>query len=223
MKLDQIYDNNISIIIGSVKIMLTIIDYGSGNLKSINNGFTKIGVKAKVSSSIKEMKDAESLVLPGVGAFGNAMNGLVKYESVIKEHIDEGKPFLGICLGLQVLFTSSDESPDITGLNIFKGKVLHFPDFIKEKGLKIPQMGWNQLEIKNKCPLLAGVGSDYMYFVHSYYVKPDDEKIIAATVKYGFDVPAAICKDNIFATQFHPEKSGKKGLQILKNFIEFSK
>lgn len=200
--------------------MLTIIDYGSGNLKSMKNGFKKIGIKANVSSSLKEMKDAEALVLPGVGAFGNAMKGLRDYESVIKEHIENGKPFLGVCLGLQVLFTSSEESPDVGGLDLFRGEVCQFPHSLKEQGLKIPQMGWNQLEIKNDCPLLTGVRSDYMYFVHSYYVKPEDEKIISATVNYGIDVPAAVCKNNIFATQFHPEKSGKKGLQILKNFID---
>jgi imidazole glycerol-phosphate synthase subunit HisH len=200
--------------------MITIIDYGSGNLKSIKNGFKKINAEAIVSSSLKDINDAEALVLPGVGSFGTAMENLNKYKESIKKHIDLNKPFLGICLGLQVLFTSSEETPEIPGLNIFKGEVLHFPDSLKSQGLKIPQMGWNQLEIKNKCPVLDSIGEDFMYFVHSYYVNPEDKNIIAATVNYGIDVPAVICSDNIFATQFHPEKSGEKGLQILKNFVK---
>jgi glutamine amidotransferase len=200
--------------------MITIIDYGSGNLKSIKNGFSKIGAAATVSSSVREINDAEALVLPGVGAFGNAMQNLSEYENSIKAHINEGKPFLGVCLGLQVLFSYSEECEGVNGLGIFDGEVVHFPDSIKEDGLKIPQMGWNQLEIATECPILKGVGSDFMYFVHSYYVKPEDKKIITATVNYGIDVPAVVWKDNIFATQFHPEKSGEKGLQILKNFVE---
>lgn len=200
--------------------MITIIDYGSGNLKSIKNGFSKIGADATVSSSVSEINDAEALVLPGVGAFGNAMQNLSKYENSIKAHITEGKPFLGVCLGLQVLFSYSEESEGVTGLGIFEGEVVQFPDSIKEEGLKIPQIGWNQLEIGTECPILKGVSSDFMYFVHSYYVKPEDKKIITATVNYGIDVPAVVCKDNVFATQFHPEKSGEKGLQILKNFVE---
>lgn len=200
--------------------MITIIDYGSGNLKSIKNGFSKIGANATVSSSVREINDAEALVLPGVGAFGNAMQNISEYENSIKAHINKGKPFLGVCLGLQVLFSYSEESEGVNGLGIFDGEVVQFPDSIKQDGLKIPQMGWNQLEISTECPILKGVGSDFMYFVHSYYVKPEDKKIITATVNYGIDVPAVIWKDNIFATQFHPEKSGEKGLQILKNFVE---
>jgi imidazole glycerol-phosphate synthase subunit HisH len=203
--------------------MITIIDYGSGNLKSIKNGFTKIGTSTNISSSIKEIKNAEALVLPGVGAFGNAMEGVASYQDAIHDHVNEGKPFLGICLGLQILFSRSEESPDTTGLSIIEGNVLHFPDSIRESGLKIPQMGWNQLQICEECPILNGIGSDYMYFVHSYYVAPDDPNVIAATVDYGIDVPAVIWKDNVYATQFHPEKSGDKGLQILKNFVELIK
>ena len=199
--------------------MITIIDYGSGNLKSIKNGFSKIGADARVSSSVMEIENAEALVLPGVGAFGNAMKNLRGYENSIKAHINEEKPFLGVCLGLQVLFSFSEESEDVNGLGIFDGDVVQFPDSIKEEGLKIPQMGWNQLEIESGCPILKGVKNDFMYFVHSYYVKPKDKKIIAATVNYGIDVPAVVCKDNIFATQFHPEKSGEIGLQILRNFV----
>ncbi|MDD3985435.1 MAG: imidazole glycerol phosphate synthase subunit HisH [Methanobacterium sp.] len=200
--------------------MIAIIDYGSGNLKSIKNGFSKICTEAVISSSIKELNDADALVLPGVGAFGNAIENLKGYENSIYNHIDDGKPFLGICLGLQILFTSSEESPGISGLDIFKGKVLKFPNSIKTHGFKIPHMGWNQLNISDNCPILNGVGNDFMYFVHSYYVDPDDKKIITATVDYGIDVPAVVCLENIFATQFHPEKSGNNGLRILKNFVE---
>lgn len=200
--------------------MITIIDYGSGNLKSIKNGFSRIGVEASVSRDVREMENADALILPGVGAFGNAMENLKSYEPTIHQHIESGKPFLGVCLGLQVLFTKSQESKGVEGLKVFEGDVLRFPDSLKEEGLKIPHMGWNNLQIQNECPLLRGVGSEYMYFVHSYYVQPEDERIIAATVDYGVEVPAVVCQDNIFATQFHPEKSGAKGLQILKNFLK---
>jgi len=194
--------------------MIVIIDYGSGNLKSIKNGFSKIGEETIVSQDVHEMENANALILPGVGSFGTAMEHLERYKWIIHDHINDGKPFLGICLGLQVLFTKSEESEGVKGLNVLKGEVLRLP-----KGLKTPHMGWNNLEIKNKCSLLDGIGNDYMYFVHSYYVKPEDENIIAATTAYGIDIPAAICKDNVFATQFHPEKSGEKGLNILKNFV----
>lgn len=200
--------------------MITIIDYGSGNLKSIKNGFKRINTEVIVSSSLKEINDAEALVLPGVGAFGTAMKNLDKYKDSISNHINSNKPFLGICLGLQVLFTSSEETPDIQGLDIFKGEVLNFPDSLKLQGLKIPQMGWNQLKIRNKCAILEGINDDFMYFVHSFYVNPYEKDIIAATVDYGIDVPAVVCRKNIFATQFHPEKSGEKGLQILENFVK---
>lgn len=200
--------------------MITILDYGSGNLKSIKNGFSKIGTDSKVTSSIKEIKDADALVLPGVGAFGNAMKSVAAYKDVVQEHVDDHKPFLGVCLGLQILFTNSAESPDVLGLDLIKGRVLHFPDSIRKNGLKIPQMGWNKLEIRNKCSILKDIGPEFMYFVHSYYVVPEDSTVIAATVDYGIDVPAVVCKDNIYATQFHPEKSGDKGLEILKNFVD---
>lgn len=196
--------------------MIVIINYGSGNLKSIKNGFTKIGEKTVVSQDIHEMEKADALVLPGVGAFGTAMGHLESYKDIIHEHINDGKPFLGVCLGLQVLFTKSQENKGIKGLDVLKGEVVKIP----EKGLKIPHMGWNNLKIVNECPILDGIGNDYMYFVHSYYAKPDDEDIIAATTNYGTDLTAAVCRDNVFATQFHPEKSGEIGLNILKNFIK---
>jgi len=195
--------------------MIIIINYGSGNLKSIKNGFSKIGQDTIISDDIYQMEKADTLILPGVGAFGNAMEQLQKYKDVILEHINSGKPFLGVCLGQQILFTKSEESIGIKGLDVLKGEVVRF-----DEGLKIPHMGWNNLEIKNECILFEDVGNEFMYFVHSYYVKPEDENIIAATTNYGVDFPAAICKDNVFATQFHPEKSGEMGLKILKNFVK---
>jgi len=200
--------------------MITIIDYGSGNLKSIKNGFTKIGVETRVTNDLNDLRKAEALVLPGVGAFGHTMNNLRKYGNTIHEHVDSGKPFLGICMGLQVLFTRSQESEGVEGLNIFEGEVKKFPDSLINEGFKIPHMGWNNLQIKRPCPILKDIKDDYMYFVHSYYVSPSDENIIAATTDYGVEVPAVICKDQVFATQFHPEKSGQIGLKILENFVE---
>ncbi|MBM4241873.1 MAG: imidazole glycerol phosphate synthase subunit HisH [Euryarchaeota archaeon] len=194
--------------------MISIINYGTGNLRSIKNGFSKIGVDASITDDIYEMEKADAIVLPGVGAFGRAMEHLEGFEGIIHNHINAGKPFLGVCLGLQVLFSESQESEGIRGLGVFKGQVTRLPE-----GLKIPHMGWNNLKIRRKCSILDGIGSDYMYFVHSYYVKPEDDKIIAATVDYGVDVPAVICRENVFATQFHPEKSGEVGLEILKNFV----
>jgi imidazole glycerol-phosphate synthase subunit HisH len=200
--------------------MITIIDYGSGNLKSIRNGFQRIGAEVKISEDPNEMKEAEALILPGVGAFGKAMENLSEYKDTIHNHIEEGKAFLGVCLGLQVLFSRSQESPGVNGLNIFKGDVVRFPQSLKDEGKKIPHMGWNDLQIRRKCPVLNGVGNDYMYFVHSYYVQPDNEDIVVATVDYGVKVPAVVSQDNVIATQFHPEKSGEIGLNILRNFVK---
>ncbi len=195
--------------------MIAIIDYGTGNLKSIRNGFLKVGVNATITRDPYEIKKADALILPGVGAFGRAMKYLEDYKEIIYDFIDTGKPFLGVCLGLQLLFTKSQEDEGIKGLDIFKGEVLRLPE-----GLKIPHMGWNNLKIVNECPIFDETSNDYMYFVHSYYVKPEDESIIAATTEYGIDVTAAVCKDNVFATQFHPEKSGEAGLNILRNFVK---
>jgi imidazole glycerol phosphate synthase, glutamine amidotransferase subunit len=200
--------------------MIAIIDYGSGNLKSIRNGFHRIGAQALVTKDKEELKKADVMILPGVGAFGTAMKNLKKYEDIIHQHILDEKPFLGVCLGLQVLFSKSEESPGVNGLDVFSGNVLRFPDALPADGLKIPHMGWNNLNIKLESPLLEGIGSDYMYFVHSYYVRPDDEEVVVATVDYGVEVPAVVAQDNVFATQFHPEKSGEVGLEILKNFLK---
>ncbi|MDD3753104.1 MAG: imidazole glycerol phosphate synthase subunit HisH [Methanobacterium sp.] len=200
--------------------MIAIIDYGSGNLKSIHNGFRQIGAEVLITQDKKELAKADALILPGVGAFGTAMENLSRFEKIIHQHIHDEKPFLGVCLGLQVLFGKSEESPGINGLNVLPGKVLQLPERKKNEGLKVPQMGWNSLNILKKSFLLKNIENNYMYFVHSYYVEPDDDKIVIATVNYGLDVPAIVAQDNVFATQFHPEKSGKIGLKILKNFFK---
>ena len=194
--------------------MITVIDYISGNLRSISNSFKKIGTEAIITDDSSEMANAKHLVLPGVGAFGTAMENNEPYKDVIFEHIDDGKPFLGICLALQVLLSSSEESPGVKGLDIFKGHVAKIPE-----GRKIPHMGWNQLKQVKECPILDGVDGKDFYFVHSYHAVLDDTENLSATADYGFDVTAAVSKDNVFATQFHPEKSGVPGLKILKNFV----
>jgi glutamine amidotransferase len=200
--------------------MIAIIDYGSGNLKSISNGFQQIGAEVLITQDKEELTNADALILPGVGAFGTAMQNLTKYKETIHQHINEEKPFLGVCLGLQVLFGESEENPGICGLDVLPGKVVRFPESLENGGLKVPHMGWNNLNIRKKSSLIKGIGNDYMYFVHSYYVQPDDDEIVVATVDYGLDVPAIVAQDNVFATQFHPEKSGNVGLKILENFLK---
>ena len=193
--------------------MITIIDYKSGNLKSISNGFKKIGAEYQITDDKEKIAESDYLVLPGVGAFGSAMENLKPFEDIIKEHVADNKPFLGICLGQQVLMGSSEESPGVEGLNLFKGHV----EKLKE-GVKIPHMGWNKLKVTNDSPILEGIDGEYFYFVHSYHVIPDDDKIIAGVCEYGGEVVASLSQNNLFSTQFHPEKSGKAGLKILKNF-----
>ncbi len=194
--------------------MITIIDYKSGNLKSISNGFKKIGEDFQITDDIELISNAEHLVLPGVGAFGSAMENLEPFREVIDEHVNDDKPFLGICLGQQVLMGESEESPNVKGLNLFKGHCEYLPE-----GVKIPHMGWNKLSVLNNSPILEGVDKEYFYFVHSYHVIPDDDAIIAGICDYGIDVAASLSQNNLFSTQFHPEKSGKAGLKILKNFV----
>ena len=194
--------------------MITIIDYKSGNLKSISNGFKKIGEEFQITDDVEIISNAKYLVLPGVGAFGSAMKNLEPFRDVIDEHVRDDKPFLGVCLGQQVLMGKSEESPNAEGLNLFKGHCEFLPD-----GVKIPHMGWNRLDVVKKSPILEGVDKEYFYFVHSYHVIPDDDDIIAGTCDYGIDVVASLSQNNLFSTQFHPEKSGKAGLKILKNFV----
>jgi glutamine amidotransferase len=193
--------------------MITIIDYKSGNLKSISNGFKKIGADYQITDDKEIIANSDYLVLPGVGAFGSAMENLKPFEDVIKEHVANDKPFLGICLGQQVLMGESEEAPGVDGLNLFKGNVEKLPE-----GVKIPHMGWNKLKVTNDSPILEGIDGEYFYFVHSYHVIPENDKIIAGVCDYGGDVVASLCENNLFSTQFHPEKSGKSGLKILKNF-----
>lgn len=193
--------------------MITIIDYKSGNLKSISNGFRKIGADYQISDDKQVIADSDYLVLPGVGAFGSAMENLKPFKDVIFEHVNDDKPFLGICLGQQVLMSESEETPGVEGLGLFKGHVEKLPE-----GVKIPHMGWNKLKVTNNSPILEGIDGEYFYFVHSYHVIPDDNDIIAGVCDYGGEVAASLSQNNLFSTQFHPEKSGKAGLKILKNF-----
>lgn len=194
--------------------MITIIDYKSGNLKSISNGFKKIGEDFLITDDIELICDAKHLVLPGVGAFGSAMENLEPFRDVIYEHVNDDKPFLGVCLGQQVLMGKSEESPDVDGLNLFKGHCEYLPE-----GVKVPHMGWNKLNVVKDSPILDGVNGEYFYFVHSYHVIPEDNAIVAGVCDYGIDVVASLSQNNLFSTQFHPEKSGKAGLKILKNFV----
>lgn len=196
--------------------MITVIDYGSGNLRSVQKGLESVGYCARISSDPQDIKEAKAIVLPGVGAFGDCMQALGKLRLIdpILDAIDSGKPFLGICLGLQILFTESHEFGVNKGLGVIPGTVERFPD-----DLKVPHMGWNSLNIKRPAPILQDLPSNpYFYFVHSYYVVPEDPKIIATTTNYGIDFVSMIWKDNIYAVQFHPEKSQTLGLNILKHF-----
>ena len=194
--------------------MITIIDYKSGNLKSISNGFKKIGENFQITDDTEVIADATHLVLPGVGAFGSAMENLEVFRDVIVEHINDDKVFLGVCLGQQVLMESSMESSGVKGLSLFKGHCELLPGEVK-----IPHMGWNKLNVVKKSPILEGIDNKYFYFVHSYHVIPDDYEIIAGTCSYGVDIAASLSRNNLFSTQFHPEKSGEAGLKILKNFV----
>ncbi len=193
--------------------MITIIDYKSGNLKSISNGFKKIGADYQITDDSEVIADSDYLVLPGVGAFGSAMENLKPFVDVIREHVSDDKPFLGICLGQQVLMKKSEEAPGVDGLNLFKGHVEKLPD-----GVKIPHMGWNKLNVLNSSPILKDIDGKYFYFVHSYHVIPDEDEIIAGTCDYSGNIVASLYQNNLFSTQFHPEKSGMPGLKILKNF-----
>ena len=200
--------------------MIAIIDYDAGNLRSVEKALEALGSRAIITRNRDEILGADRVILPGVGAFGDAMENLHQYELVdtIRQAAASGKPFLGICLGLQLLFESSEESPGVEGLSVLPGKILRIPD---HPGLKIPHMGWNSLSVTPGARLFRGIENGaYVYFVHSYYCKADDESIVAATTEYSTHIHAAVERGNVFACQFHPEKSGSVGLQILKNFIE---
>lgn len=201
--------------------MIAIVDYGMGNLKSVEKGFKKVGIDAVVTSNPGTVDNAEAIVLPGVGAFRDCIRNLSDLsltESVIAS-INKGKPFLGICLGLQVLFSESEEFGTCKGLDIFRGKVVRF-----QKGLKVPHMGWNTVRIINRPPILSDIEDNaFFYFVHSFYVVPEDTGIIATTTDYGTSFTSMVWKDNVFATQFHPEKSQNLGLKVLAGFGKFVK
>ena len=200
--------------------MIAMIDYDAGNIKSVEKALQKLGADVVITKDPQEILSAEKVILPGVGAFGDAMNNLKKYglDEVIRQVVAKGTPFLGICLGLQLLFERSDESPEAVGLGILKGEILRIPD---AEGLKIPHMGWNSLHLQNNGRLFKGLKeNDYVYFVHSYYLKAEEEEIVKATTNYSVNIHASVEKDNVFACQFHPEKSSDVGLKILKNFVE---
>lgn len=200
--------------------MIVIIDYDAGNIKSVEKALQKLGADVVITKDANTILNADKVILPGVGAFGDAMSNLKKYNlvSVIKQVIEKGIPFLGICLGLQLLFDRSDETPGVEGLGILKGEVLRIP----ENGeLKIPHMGWNSLHLQNDGRLFQGLSEEaYVYFVHSYYLKAEEPEIVKATAEYGVTIHASVEKGNVFACQFHPEKSSDVGLKILKNFVE---
>ena len=197
--------------------MIAIVDYGMGNLRSVEKGFLKVDIDVVVTNKPEIIEKADGIVLPGVGAFKDCMRELsnLRLTDAIVNAIRNGKPYLGICLGLQVLFSESEEFGRCRGLDIFKGKVVRFLD----SNLKIPHMGWNEIKIEKNNPLLDGIlDKSYLYFVHSFYVMPEDDSIISTTTDYGINFTSMIYSGNIFATQFHPEKSQKVGLTILKNF-----
>ena len=199
--------------------MIAIIDYGAGNLHSVKNALDFLGADNIVTGNKEEILSADKVILPGVGAFGDAMkcleeSGLTK---TVKAVAESGKPFLGICLGLHLLFEESEESPNVKGLGIFKGKIVKIPD---NGSLKIPHMGWNNIHITKDSKILKNIGSEpYVYFVHSYYVEAEDSSVVSAYTEYGQRLDIAVEQGNVFATQFHPEKSGDTGMEILKNFI----
>jgi glutamine amidotransferase len=200
--------------------MIVIIDYGMGNLRSVQKGFEKVGHQALVTSDPAQVAAASKVVLPGVGAFEDAIAELRRLNLVkpVLNAIDSGKPFLGICLGLQLLFDVSYENGRHEGLGVLPGEVVRFD---LPKGYTVPHMGWNQLNIRHRAPILNDVAEGtYVYFVHSYYVVPKDSQVIATETDYGGPFCSMIWRDNIFATQFHPEKSQAEGLRILKNFAE---
>lgn len=202
--------------------MIAIIDYDAGNLRSVEKALITLGEEPVITRDKDTILNADKVILPGVGSFGDAMERLHQYDliDVIHQVVEQGTPFLGICLGLQLMFESSEESAGVAGLGLLKGKILKIPDC---QGLKIPHMGWNSLEITPEARLYRGIEQGaYVYFVHSYYLKAESENIVAASTEYSTHIHASVESGNVFACQFHPEKSSNVGLQILKNFIELS-
>lgn len=200
--------------------MIAIIDYDAGNLKSVEKALQYLDEECIVTRDKEELLKADKIILPGVGAFGDAMEKLHKFGlvDVIHKLVKENKPFLGICLGLQLMFESSEEGPGVKGLGLLPGKIVKFPE---KEGFKIPHMGWNSIDVKEGSRLFKGVSNNsYVYFVHSYYLQAENENDVVATTEYITHVHASVEHDNIFACQFHPEKSGDVGLRILKNFCE---
>jgi len=200
--------------------MIAIIDYDAGNIKSVEKALLLLDQEVVITGGREEILKADKVILPGVGAFGDAMANLRKtgLDQVIREVTGRGTPFLGICLGLQLLFERSGEAPGVEGLGILKGEILRIPD---SEGLKIPHMGWNSLHLENDGRLFRGISEGaYVYFVHSYYLKAADESIVKASTEYSTHIHASVEKDNVFACQFHPEKSSDVGIQILRNFVK---
>ena len=204
--------------------MIAIIDYDAGNLRSVEKAFSALEEECVITRKRDEIMRAERVVLPGVGSFGMAMEQMKKYEldKVVKEVAEKEKPLLGICLGLQLLFAGSEESGGVEGLHLLDGEILRIPG---QEGLKIPHIGWNSLELRGQGRLFRDIstgqgGQPYVYFVHSYYLKAQDLAVVKAVTQYGVEIHASVEKDRIFACQFHPEKSGAAGLQILKNFAQ---
>ena len=203
--------------------MIAIIDYDAGNIKSVEKALQFLSQEVVVTRDAETILHADKVILPGVGAFGDAMEKLHQYGlvEVIKQVVAKGTPFLGICLGLQLLFESSEESPGVEGLGILKGKILRIPE---GEGIKVPHIGWNSLQFPNRGKLFEGLHKEtYVYFVHSYYLKAEEEEIVVAATEYGTYIHASVEKDNVFACQFHPEKSSDTGLAILRNFVNLGK
>lgn len=199
--------------------MIAILDYDAGNIKSVEKAMQLLGQEVTITRDRREILNADKVILPGVGAFGDAMEKIRQYGlyEVIHEVTEQGTPFLGICLGLQLLFERSEESPGVEGLGILKGEILRIPE---TPGLKIPHMGWNSLDFRNNGRLFENLPEEsYVYFVHSYYLRAADEKIVTAVTEYGTQIHASVEQGNVFACQFHPEKSSDVGIQILKNFV----
>ena len=204
--------------------MISIIDYDAGNIKSVEKAIGFLGKEAIITRDRDEILSADGVILPGVGAFGDAMEKLKSYNLIqtIYDYADSGKPFLGICLGLQLMFKESEESPGVTGLGLLDGRIERIPGTDAEgNSYKVPHIGWNSLEVNPKSRLLSGVAENsYVYFVHSYYLKADNPEDVAARTVYNVSIDAAVEKGNIMASQFHPEKSGRAGLEFLKECLE---